>query len=125
MQLSRLAGHAQRLVGTKQMPLPDDFVEILRPHQLRQRRRRLPGFEQVSQDENRLATEDTESTEENRIQTIHMIVAVLAIGGRRQFSLVFVGALRPCISSVPSVSSVANFSFYSVTKSAPLGTVNV
>jgi hypothetical protein len=45
MQLSRLVGDAQRLVGPEQMPLADDIVEILRPHQFRKRCRRLPGFE--------------------------------------------------------------------------------
>jgi len=63
MQLSRLVSHAQRLVGTEQMPLADDFVESLRPHQFRERRRRLPGFEQIGQDNNLLATEGTKFTE--------------------------------------------------------------
>src|SRR5258708_17674232 len=48
MQLSRLVGHTQRLVGPEQMPLADDVVQIVRTHQLRERRRRLPGFEQIS-----------------------------------------------------------------------------
>ncbi len=62
MQLSRLVGDAQRLVGTEQMPLADDFVQTLRPHQLRKRRRRLPRFEQISHLDNshRRGAEDAE-----------------------------------------------------------------
>ena len=76
MQLSRFIRHAQRLAGSEQMLLSDDFVEVLRPHHVRQRRRRLPRFKQIAQDEDLLATEDssqyplggyTEFTEKIRI----------------------------------------------------------